>query len=125
MDSASPAFSMGFEYRYRDAANFKANGRILLMGDLTTAERMEITSKLEGGDLFIAEQLGVPTLYEALYAYSGGPSAHDHCWHEFVGFDVNPPANSGDRAWGSARTLLARFRAVEKWEIKLSPHFCL
>lgn len=61
-----------FKYLYRDASNFKSRGSVVLSGLLSVAERGFIASKMEGGEFFIAEQIGVKPLYEALYELSDG-----------------------------------------------------
>lgn len=114
-----------FEYRYRDAANFKALGRVKLKGTLSTTECREIVSKLEDGELFVAEQIGVPPLYESLYEYNGGPTPADHCWHEFVA--IHDCADQGDDAdiWGTTDMLLSQFRSLGRWDLRQSKHFAL
>src|SRR3546814_9840905 len=52
-----------FEYMYRDAGNFKTEGRLLLSGMDPEAEAV-IRGCLEWGDQFVAEQVGVPALCE-------------------------------------------------------------
>jgi len=106
----------GFEYRYRDAGNFKASGRLLLTGSLSESERDEIIARLEDSELFIAEQIGIPTLYGQLYAINGGPNDDDHCWHEFVRFcDIGAGARDAP-ASGSGRRFIecvSKRRGVE------------
>lgn len=121
-DDANP-LSTKFEYLYRDASNYKAFGHVLLEGVLSVAEREEIIARLEGGEFFIAEQIGVPTLYEMLYESTGGPTASDHCWHEFDQLSDEVVIKDGDRIWGSVEELLAKFRSVRAWDLRLSPHF--
>jgi hypothetical protein len=111
-----------FDYLYRDAANFKAFGTIALRGGLSEADQQLIRERLDGGEYFIAEQVGVPPLYEHLYRWSYGPTQSDHCWHEFVGFRMvrTPEANMPtDEAAG----LVGRFRSVSEWDGRLSRHF--
>lgn len=75
------------EYRYRDAANYKVEGRVLLTGSASAEELQAIRSRLETDDLFVAEQVGLPSLRHALWASSGShfDSDVDHAWHEFIG----------------------------------------
>ncbi len=61
---------------------------------MTPDERDAILSRLEDGNLFIAEQVDVPPLYEQLYRWSGGPIAADHCWHQFVGLQIVSQKNT-------------------------------
>jgi hypothetical protein len=83
-----------------------------------------IEERLDGGEYFIAEQVGVPPLYEQLYRWSDGPTQSDHCWHEFVGFRVlsTPEANV---PIDDAAAFVARFRSVTEWDGRRSPHFRL
>jgi hypothetical protein len=114
-------------YLYRDAGNFKAFGCLALEGTLSPDEQQALRSHLAGDGLFIAEQLGVPPLYEELYRWSDGPTSSDHCWHEFrdlqIVEDVAVPADA--HRWGSAKQFLKRAVAVETWNEELSPHFRL
>lgn len=111
-----------FEYVYRDAANFKAFGFIALEGRVTGADLEFIRGKLDSREYFIAEQIGVPPLYDKLYQLNGGPTDADHCWHEFVGFrELAAPTCTRL----SKRDFMARFAAVETWNQELSPHFRL
>lgn len=114
-----------FEYAYRDASNYKAFGHILLKGSLSAGERDEIISRLECEKLFIAEQLQLPALCEMLYELSGGPTADDHCWHEFVELSDHQVSANDDRVWGTTERLLSKFRAVSEWDLRLSPHFAI
>ncbi len=116
---------IGFEYRYRDAANFKTSSYVVLEGILSDQERAEIIDRLESGEFFIAEQVGIPALYEVLYEFSGGQTPNDHCWHEFVGFIDSPIVIDDRRIWGSAKGLLSEFRSVVEWDLRLSPHIAL
>jgi hypothetical protein len=110
-----------FEYRYRDAANFKARGSLYVRGDLSAAHREEIIKRLEDG-LFVAEQVGVPPLYEELYQFSDGSTPMDHCWHEFVAISDSQAHFDDVVIWGTAEQLLERFRSVREWDVRLSPH---
>jgi hypothetical protein len=82
----------------------------------------DITSKLYDGELFIAEQIGVPPLYKQLYEVSGGPTDYDHCWHEFRLFETLETRPAPALIWGEAEELLSRFRSIRKWDLQLSPH---
>lgn len=112
-----------FEYMYRDASNFKAYGTLPLDGIVTAADEQLVRNRLESEEFFIAEQIGVPALYEQLYQWSGGSRPSDHCWHEFVGFrelttppeGSSPPITSGE--------FIARFAEVKEWDEAFSPHF--
>ena len=113
-----------FEYLYRDAGNFKAWGQLLLEGTLTEAQVAEIRSRFDGGEYFIAEQIGIPALYQELWAYSDGPTESDHVWHEFAALR---PAEENDlpigAPWGKANALFNAIRAIAQWNEQLSPHW--
>lgn len=114
-----------FQYRYRDAGNFKASGHVVLEGQLTAAEQQRLGARLDRGEFFIAEQVGVPPLYEQLYQWSVGPTISDHCWHEFAGLAEVESSDvpAGSFRWGKAADFLAQFCAVKQWDGSLSPHF--
>jgi hypothetical protein len=111
-----------FEYLYRDADNFKAWGALLLRGALSDAQVTEMKSKFESEAFFIAEQVGVPPLYQELWAYSDGATESDHPWHEF--FRVRP-ADENDLAIyaprGTASALLQAITKITRWNERLSP----
>lgn len=114
-----------FDYLYRDAGNFKAFGTVALQGRVSCGDQLAIRKRLESGEFFIAEQIGIPPLYEALYKWSKGPTATDHCWHEFVGFRecTCPPEGAGFSM--PAQQFVDRFTAVTTWDGSLSPHFSI
>ena len=60
------------EYLYRDADNYKAFGKILLSGNVTESYVAEIKSFLDFGEIFVAEQVGIPALYSQLWEFSNG-----------------------------------------------------
>ena len=114
-----------FDYMYRDAGNFKAVGTVILDGVLTQADRQKVRERLEGGEYFIAEQVGVPALYEQLYRWSHGSIGSDHCWHEFIGFRNLESAPDERLPIAEAAAFIAQFRSVSEWDGSLSPHFDL
>ena len=116
-----------FEYLYRDAGNFKAFGCLALEDAMPPGDQQILKSHFPGDGLFIAEQLGVPPLYEELYQWSDGPTPSDHCWHEFAGVKVvdHPDVPTDAYRWGSAKEFLERLSAVSAWDQQLSPHFRL
>ena len=110
-----------FDYLYRDAQNFKAFGSIALEGRISEADRAAIRARFDSGELFIAEQIEVPPLYDRLYEWSGGPTASDHCWHEFVGFrETDDPERCPNG--GSAKGFARRVTSGNEWDVSLSPH---
>jgi hypothetical protein len=115
-----------FEYQYRDAGNFKVQGRLPLSGLLSEEQKLQIIQKFEDNEYFIAEQIGVPPLYGALYELSGGPTDEDHVWHEFTGFQSNAGLVREDgQSPTKALDFLNRVLAVENWKEELSPHWSL
>jgi len=113
-----------FEYLYRDADNYKAFGEILLTGKVTDNNIEELKSLLDSGEYFVAEQVGIPTLYSQLWKYSNGPTVADHAYHEFSELR---PATSGEvesmDLWGDVESLLSKFRcAGTHWDCMQSVH---
>jgi len=86
-------------------------------------EEDRVVSKLVDGEFFIAEQLGIPTLYSELWEFSGGPTEDDHVWHTFNLF--RSPIDEEPRlaVWGSVSELVERFEKVSSWNEELSPHW--
>ncbi|MDK2122649.1 hypothetical protein [Parachitinimonas caeni] len=113
-----------FEYLYRDASNYKAFGAILLSGWFSDAEVEELSKCVEGDGVFVAEQIGIPTLYQILYEYSAGESSiDDHAFHELLG--IRPATKDEIKempVWGSVSDLLSAFRRIDFWDVTLSPH---
>lgn len=112
-----------FEYLYRDAANYKAWGSIVLQGQVTPEQCQRLKATLEAGEFFIAEQVGLPTLYEALWQESGGPTVHDHVWHSFDRLRPVTAAEASQAPWGSVTALLACFTAITRWDEKQSDNW--
>ena len=113
-----------FEYLYRDADNFKAWGALLMKGALSDAQVAEMKSKFESEKFFIAEQIGVPPLYQELWAYSDGPTESDHVWHEF--FALRPSEENDlveGTPWGTANALFTAVSGIARWNERLSPHW--
>lgn len=112
-----------FVYMYRDAGNYKAGGQLLLRGTYTEIFHTAIRQRCEAWDHFVAEQVGIPTLYTALYQFSGGPTIDDIAFHEF---EHLRPASRDDlvslATWGSLDDLVERFCTVDYWDCTLSPH---
>src|SRR3546814_19913150 len=89
-----------FEYMYRDAGNFKTEGRLLLSGMDPEAAAV-IRGCLEWGDKFVAEQVGVPAMCEDHWASVGeDPSDRDHAYHEFVVFGHDERDGRVFPGWG-------------------------
>ena len=113
-----------FEYMYRDAGNWKSFGLLSLSSEAEYVCQ-DVRKWLDGGDLFVAEQIGVPSLCaEHFVACGEGSSDLDHAYHEFI--DLRPASedeianlpNSGE-----LRELLARIQAsAGRWDVRLSPN---
>ncbi len=106
-----------FEYLYRDAGNWKAWGQLLLAGPPNESEISLLCASLESEKFFIAEQFGIPTLFQKLWVQSGGPTQDDHPWHEFAGVRLASPAEINDGAiWGTMQSLIQRAKALAAWD---------
>lgn len=112
-----------FDYLYRDASNYKAWGSLLLEGNVSATELDALQTCLSGGEFFIAEQVGIPPLYEELWQYSDGPTEDDHVWHTFHALRSAAPEDMAGTPWGKVSELVARFKAVRRWDEKLSPNW--
>lgn len=72
-------------YLYRDASNYKAHGAVVVSGSATLEHEHRLRASLIDGEYFIPENVGLPSLRERLYEYSGGsPAEDDHVLHELV-----------------------------------------
>lgn len=98
---------------YRDAANWKQSGReIFANPDELLIEEIEVAlqSSFDGGEYFIAEQIGVESVMPSADKWS----EDDHCWHELVGLEET------DLPFTDSRTLLQFVADVKKcgknWE---------
>jgi len=112
MAGRSQPFSV-FEYLYRDAGNYKAWGKFLLLGEVADTDIEEIRGYLDRGEYFVPDRVGIPPLQGELYQYSGGPTEDDHVFHGFV--DLRPATKSeiGTLSlWGALETLKERFQAA-------------
>ena len=63
-----------FDYMYRDAVNFKAFGTAILDGHLQPEDKQLIRQRFSSGEFFIAEQVGIPSLYRQLYGVVDPPT---------------------------------------------------
>ena len=112
-----------FDYQYRDAGNYKAPGLVLLLGPHDAALDQAIHECCDSWDHFVAEQVGLPTLYAELYIFSDGPTIDDIAFHEFQ--RLRPATREEAETlppWGTLDDLVGRFRAVRYWDCALSPH---
>lgn len=109
-----------FEYMYRDAANYKVHSCLWLEGDLNKEEKVRFPLLLEEGELFIAEQVSVPTLRSEEYGF-GNPTADDHVWHTFAGFRLEVALPRDEKLHGTCSEFFMRFETVAgNWRIECS-----
>ncbi len=112
-----------FEYLYRDAANYKAYGSLLLRGVFIEKYEHEIQRSCEDSEYFVAEQITIPSLCGLLWEQCQGPTEDDHGWHEFLCLRVATVDECATlEEWGALDDLLQRFKAVEKWDLRFSPN---
>jgi len=72
-------------YRYRDAANYKAHGAVLLSGQATGDHHRRLRDSLIDGEYFVPERVGILSLREQLYGGTGAEATRDdHLLHELV-----------------------------------------
>jgi hypothetical protein len=74
-------------YLYRDGSNYKRWGRVVFGGVCDAAMRGRLVAALDGGDLFIARQVGLPELF-----FEGSVYSDDHCWHELAEVEATEDA---------------------------------
>ena len=114
-----------FDYCYRDATNYKAWGTLLLQGACSTSDIKSLQKQFDSGELFIAEQLGIPPLYAELWEFSNGPSIDDHVWHTFYALRPATKEETNAGVFGTVEDLISKIKEVETWNETLSPHWNL
>lgn len=112
-----------FEYVYRDASNYKSWGALLLGGAASDADTKDLQRHFDSGGYFIAEQLGIPPLYAELWAFSGGPTIDDHVWHTFHALRPATAKEMKGPVFDTLKNLLKKVKAVQTWDVTLSPHW--
>ena len=84
--------NISFEYLYRDGANYKNWGEVVLR-TTTTHELSEIEQRIRDelidGTNFVAEEIDIPTLY-----FATRDKTIDHWWHEYSGVSWTDKAPS-------------------------------
>lgn len=115
-----------FDYFYCDAGNWSTGGTLLLYGEYTNTAVSAIMKTLESPDLFVAEQIGIPSLCPKHFESCGsiGPDDLDHAYHSFDGLRA---ATKDDitslSVFGSLDDLVGRFVAAHGyWNVLLSPN---
>lgn len=114
-----------FDYMYRDAGNFKSYGFILLLGRFSKSDASQITETMESGEFFIAEQIGIPPLYDTLFRLSDGMIASDHTWHSFIAMRHIKCSTMIGPFWGTVEDLVRAFVSVSVWDDTFSPNFSI
>lgn len=111
-------------YLYRDGANYKNWGRVVLSGEPHDALRERIRNACQRSELFVARQIQVPEVF--LYTQPDQPidERTDHGWHEFHALEPteDPPDDTHRR---TIVELVDRFETAsehgwnvrEPWEI--------
>lgn len=99
-----------FRYLYRDASNYKQYRNLVVEGSLTPAQMDAIREKLQDGEDFIPEQVGLEALQE-YFDYLDEDD--DHPWHEV---ECIEPTASRPNDPMSAQELFDAFMAVEQWQ---------
>lgn len=120
----SSAFCV-FEYLYRDAANWKTPGRVLLTGQFCAAHVDAIVEGLESGAFFVAEQVGIPALQRQHLGFYDPIDDEDldHAFHEFVALRPAEPNELRELPIvGPVTDLVARVgSSANRWDCTLSP----
>lgn len=107
-----------FEYFYRDAANYKAWGKLLLSGQFKDEQINQIVKRFDSREFFIAEQIGIPTLHKYLWQYSNGANSDDHVWHSFHSLKIATEEDIlANKEWGTVDTFLSKILAISRWNI--------
>ena len=113
--TAATNFSV-FEYVYCDVGNYKIWGSLLLEGVFDEDCVTKLCICFDSGEFCNAEQLGIPSLREELWASTGGPTDDDHAWHEFAGIRADTDSNCEKPVWGSVAKLVQQASKVAIWE---------
>jgi len=112
-----------FEYLYRDASNFKSWGSVLLEGKVDASVLARVKSRFDSEEFFVAEQLGLPALYEELWTFSDGPTDADHVWHTFYALRPADASEINMHIFATLEDFVLRVDAVTEWDEELSPHW--
>ena len=112
-----------FSYLYRDTANYKAFGQLLLKGAASADDVKTWRQHFESGEFFIAEQLGISALYAELWALSDGATEDDHVWHSFEELRAATAADLTLPIFDTVKSLTKKNKSVEVWSQNLSPHW--
>lgn len=114
-----------FEYMYRDAANWKTSGRVLLTGQSCASHVDAIVEGLDSGAFFVAGQIGIPALQQQHLDFYDPIDDEDldHAFHEFVALRPAEPNELRELPIvGPVTDLIARVQSsANRWDCTLSP----
>jgi hypothetical protein len=103
-----------FIYLYRDGANYKSWGELILAGKPKESYEANLRDACQMSKLFVAEQVGIPPVY--LYTEEGGDWSYDpetdHGFHEFHELEASNERPSKKR---HIQDLVVAFRNVGRW----------
>lgn len=109
-------------YMYRDAANYKSGGAVILTGMPTVplGEFQESANALlQDGENFVAAQIGLEDVFHFVKTGPGNGTVHDdidHGWHELCEW---VPTNEAPTDTRTPDELLAELQAINhRWEPK-------
>jgi len=104
-----------FSYLYRDGANFKQFGSVILEGLYDEGLESRLKASLGDLDYFTPWQVDVPPKY--LYPEKFGINDQDHCFHEFYKLEAAWSDPTDER---TIEEFVADFEAAadEGWETK-------
>lgn len=115
-----------FEYFYCDAGNWSTTGVLLLTQAATDAATSDIENTLEPNQLFVAEQVGIPSLCPKHFADCGatGPSDLDHAFHTFATLRTATQEEILTLPiFGRLNDLVQAFLSTKgHWDVRLSPN---
>jgi hypothetical protein len=100
-----------FRYMYRDGANYKFGGRIVVRGTITDDLKRRLQSSLDDGANFIARQVGIPDVFPWETGDGEYDDEVDHSWHEFNAVERTNEAATDSR---SVSELVAAFEAQKQ-----------
>ncbi len=114
-----------FEYLYRDAANWKTHGVVLLSGRCPPNLHADIVGALDSGMYFVAEQVKIPALQRRHNAEHGAATEDlDHGFHEFVALRPATAADIKQAECVLPADVISKLfgRARNRWNCSLSPY---
>lgn len=97
-------------YLYRDGSNYKAGNTVIFRGEITEAQKKQILSCCDEGELFIPGQVGMPeNRFEDI-------TEDDHPWFELTldGFELTDAEPDTLRSVDELVTAFAR--AKNNWD---------